>query len=392
MLKFSDMDQEMIKESNRKKILNLLIKKREMTKQDISRETGISIPTVTNNIHELIEEGIVEEAGVTDSNGGRRPMVIRFLPDARYSIGIDFSLENIRMILTNLDMEIKHEASLSIDSLDNIDEIFSQISKLIQTALNQCRISADSVQGIGFSLHGTVNEEKMVLELAPNLGIKDIHFNRFSDFTDIPVYIENEANASAIAELTLGIAKQMRNLVYVSVTEGIGAGIVIQDHLYKGKNKRAGEFGHMTVVADGANCTCGKKGCWELYASVKALLQDFNRKTKAGVRSLKEFMALVKSGNEMAVEIWERYLNFLAIGIQNIILVLDPHYIIIGGEISQFEEELLIPLQKKVFIPNSFYGQDDTKIFLSKLKENSSIMGAALLPLQKLFYLDQKII
>ena len=96
-------DQEVIKDSNRKKILNLIAEKREYTKQSISKEIGVSIPTVISNINELIEEGLVEEAGVEGSTGGRKPIIVRFLPDSKYSFGVEFTLNNVRVILTNLD-------------------------------------------------------------------------------------------------------------------------------------------------------------------------------------------------------------------------------------------------------------------------------------------------
>lgn len=392
MLKLNIVDQETIKDANKKKILNLLYKKRELTKQDIAKETGISIPTVTNNINELIEEGIVEEAGVAVSTGGRKPVVVRFLPYSRYSFGVDFSLESVRVILTDLDSEIKYDVSFETDGFKDVHKIIMHIHSIIENAMSELSIPKEKILGIGFSLPGTVNEEERVLEIAPNLGVKNIDFKQFSDILHFPLYIENEANAAAYAELTLGIAKQMRNLVYVSITHGIGAGIVIQDHLYKGKNKRAGEFGHMTVVAGGKQCKCGKNGCWELYASDRALLADYNHRTKHKITCLKDFLVLLQNHDILAQQVWDSYLDYLAIGIQNIILVLDPHYVIIGGEISQFEDMLLEPLKEKIFIKNSFYGRDDIKILLSKLKEDSSILGASLLPLQKLFFLNEKII
>jgi predicted NBD/HSP70 family sugar kinase len=385
-------DQEVIKDSNRKKILNLIAKKREYTKQSISKEIGVSIPTVISNINELIEEGLVEEAGVEGSTGGRKPIIVRFLPDSKYSFGVEFTLNNVRIILTNLDSEIKFDDSFQVKDFKNIEDIINKIHEIINNVLSDAKISPRDILGIGFSLPGTVNEESLILELAPNIGLKNIDFNRFSQLLKFPIYIENEANCAAFGELNLGIAKKMRNLVYISINEGIGAGVVIQDHLYKGKNKRAGELGHMTIVPNGKSCNCGRKGCLEQYASKKSLIEDYNFKSLKPIDTLKEFFSRVGQKENLAILELQKCISFLAIGIQNIVLVLDPHYVVLGGEVSDFSEYYLEDLKEKVFAPNSFYDSNDLKIFTSKLKKDASILGAALLPLQKLFSINEKII
>lgn len=385
-------DQEVIKDSNRKRILNLILKKRELTKQDIAREIGVSIPTVIANVNELMEEGLVEEAGVAGSTGGRKPVIVRFLPDSKYSFGVEFALNCVRIILTNLDSEIKFDTSFLIKDFKDINYIMKKVREIIEIVIEEKHICEKDIIGIGFSLPGTVNEEKLVLELAPNMGMKNVDFNDFSELLRFPVYIENEANLAAFGELNLGIAKEMKNLVYISITDGIGAGIVIQDHLYKGKNKRAGEFGHMIVAAEGRRCNCGRKGCLEQYASQKALLSGYNDISSVPVDNLREYFSRVDSGEVTAVLELEKYVEYLAVGIQNIVLSLDPHYIVIGGEICDFSEQFLERLRDKVFIPNSFYDKSDLKLFVSKLKGDASILGAALLPLQKIFSISEKII
>ena len=385
-------DQEVIKDSNRKKILNLIAEKREYTKQSISKEIGVSIPTVISNINELIEEGLVEEAGALASTGGRKPIIVRFLPDSKYSFGVEFTLNNVRVILTNLDSQIKFDVTFQAKDFKNIDDIINKIHEIITNVLMDAKISPVDILGIGFSLPGTVNEEKLILELAPNIGLKNIDFNKYAQLLKFPIYIENEANSAAFGELNLGIAKKMSNLVYISINEGIGAGVVIQDHLYKGKNKRAGELGHMTIVPNGKSCNCGRKGCLEQYASKKSLIDDYNSGSLNPVDTLKEFFSRVDQKENLAILELQKYINFLAIGIQNIVLILDPHYVVLGGEVSDFSEYYLEDLKEKVFVQNSFYDSNDLKIFTSKLKKDASILGAALLPLQKLFSINEKII
>ncbi|WP_027624311.1 ROK family transcriptional regulator [Clostridium lundense] len=392
MIKLNILDQETIKITNKKRIINLLYKKRELTKQDISKKLNISVPTIINNVNELIKEGILEEAGVGDSTGGRKPVIVKFISSARYSFGVEVKPHYVRIILVNLDSEIQYDKYFKMNCLQNFNKVLDKVEEEIDIAIKETKIERYKVLGVGFSLPGTVNEEKMLLEIAPNLMVKNICFQKFQSRINIPVYIENEANAAAYAEINLSIGNEMKNLVYISITEGIGVGVIVEDNLYKGKNKRAGEFGHMTIVPNGIECNCGRKGCWEMYVSERALLNYYNNNSTEKISLLKEFFNKLDNNEEIAIKVWKRYIDYLSIGIQNIILALDPHYVVVGGEISEYEDNLLNYLNEKVFIENKFYNEKDNRILLSKLKKDSSIKGAALLPYNKLFFLGSKII
>lgn len=392
MKKFSILDQETIKETNKKNILQLLYKNGQLTKQEISKKLYISIPTVISNVNELIVEGYLDEAGVADSTGGRKPIIVRFLPDSKYTFGVCITRNKIRVALTNLKLEIIVEEEIRLSQeLESIDIIMDKIKKCIDTIVDNFKIPKDKIIGVGFSLPGTVNEEKLLLVNAPNLNLKNINLKEYEAKYNYKFYMENEANASAYAETFLNSDGALKNLVFVSITEGIGAGVMINDNLYKGCNKRAGEFGHMTIVKNGEQCNCGKKGCWELYASEKALLMKYNEEFKTNDKSLKEFFKLTRT-SEIAKNILYNYLDYLAEGIKNIILITDPEKIIIGGKITFYEEYYKELLIKKVFEENSFYTKDECSLSFSKLKENASILGAALMTMQDIFFINKKII
>ncbi|MBU3112517.1 ROK family transcriptional regulator [Clostridium lacusfryxellense] len=392
MKKFSILDQETIKETNKKNILQLLYKNGQLTKQEISKKLYISIPTVISNVNELIVEGYLDEAGVADSTGGRKPIIVRFLPDSNYSFGVCITRNKIRVALTNLKLEIIVEEEIRLSQeLESIDIIMDKIKKCIDTIVDNSKIPKDKIIGVGFSLPGTVNEEKLLLVNAPNLNLKNIHLKEYEAKYNYKFYMENEANASAYAETFLNSDGALKNLVFVSITEGIGAGVVINDNLYKGCNKRAGEFGHMTIVKNGEQCNCGKKGCWELYASEKALLKQYNEEFKTNDKSLKEFFKLTRT-SEVAKNILYNYLDYLAEGIKNIILITDPEKVIIGGKITYYEEYYKELLIKRVFEENSFYTKEECSLSFSKLKENASILGAALMTMQDIFFINKKII
>ena len=383
-----------IKDSNQRRILALLRQRRQMSKQEIAQETQLSVPTVTSNVSRLLDLGVVQEAGVSVSTGGRRPMIIRFLPDSRYAFGVDFSCNHltssnkIRVILINLDAEVLEESAFAYRGFSSVGQIMSHIRKVTQRIAAGKKVPRELVKGIGFSLPGTVNGKKLVLEQAPNLppelGMNGLDFTKYKSLFPFPIFIENEAKAAAYAELTLGVARQKRSFVYVSINRGIGAGIVVGGHLYRGNKRRAGTVGHITVESKGVRCTCGRKDCWEIYAASGALIRNYNKKAGSKIRDTRQFLARLKAADPAAVEVWDSYLEYLAIGLNNIILSFDPHYVIIGGEISEFGNLLLEPLRKKTFEQNSLYQNDDLPILVSGLKEDASILGVALLPFQNL--------
>lgn len=370
-----------IKNYNRKKILTLLMSKRELTKQEISLRTKISIPTVATNVNELIEEGILEEAGVASSSGGRKPVVIRFVPDSRFSFGVDIDVESVKIALVNLDCKIIVEKSFATKSFAKIDDLISKISEEITTIMKEKNIDEEKILGIGFSLPGTVNEKKMVLELAPNLNMKNINFKQFSNVFKLPFYIENEANCGAVAEYMLSGSKA-NNFIYISITQGVGTGIIMNGHLYKGKNQRAGEFGHMVIIPGGKKCNCGRNGCWELYVSEKALLDNYYEKSGKKI-DIHNLMSLVREKDEIASKIWKEYIEYLSLGIENLILGLDPSVIVIGGNVAKYEDLLIEPIKNNIFSKDGFEGVDDVKIITSKFISDAPLLGAALLPIQK---------
>lgn len=394
--------QDRIRDANKRKILHLLMKERELSKQEMSKLTNLSVPTVTSIVAHLIEEGIVEEAGMAVSTGGRKPMITRFLSESRYAFGVDFSSNHltssnkIKVILINFDAEIKEEVAFDYEEFRSVGQIMIHIREITQKMVRAHGIPGNKILGIGISLPGTVNEKKKVLEMAPNLSpdlsLKDLDFKQYEKLFPFPLFVENEANAAAFAELLFGVATTKRNLVYLSLNRGIGAGIVVRGHIYKGNKKRAGEVGHMTVESRGIMCTCGRRDCWEIYAASGALIRNYNSSSAEKLKNTQEFLSKLKSRDSLAEKTWDVFLEYLVRGINNIILCFDPHYIIIGGEISEFGEMLLEPLKVRIFEQNTYYDKDDLEILLSSFKEKAAMLGVALLPFQKLFYGDNKII
>lgn len=384
-------DRETIKMSNGKKILQLLYNTEEdLTKQDIAKKLNISLPTVTHNLNSLMEEGYVLEAGVADSTGGRKPLVVRFDATAKYTLGVDIQSERIILLLTDLRskeidkvvMPLKHHV---------IDHVMNDIHEELETLLAKHGLKKSQLLGIGFSLHGTVNNNKLIFEISPNANYKNIDFHHYEELFDAPIYIDNEANVSAIAESVLGRAKQKRNVVYMSINQGVGTGIIVSGYLYKGKNNRAGEFGHMVIDVNGPLCSCGNSGCLETFVSTKALMKRYEALTGKEC-GLDDIYEAFKKGEKDAEQTIDEYCKYLAVGIRNILFTLDPHYIIIGGIMSKYGDMIHEKLLTYVYDQNYFYNKKDNKILMSRLNGNAAVYGASILPLMQLLNGNQKII
>lgn len=373
-----------IKTNNKKRIVNLLSKERELTKLDISRKLDISVPTVTTIVGELKEEGLLEESGMATSTGGRKPVIIKFLPNSRYSIGIDLGKDYVRGILTNLDSNILEDRTRELLVVTEY-EVLNVIKSLIEELMSSKDDIESKLLGIGLSLPGMVNEKELRLEVAANFKLKDISFEELHTNLHVPIFLENEANAGALADSKLGVAKDLNNLIYVSITEGIGGGILLNDYMYRGRDRRAGEIGHMCIAKNGRQCNCGRKGCWETYASNRALIKDYNDKSKESVKSLSEVMQRFQQGEEIAIEVVEEYLENLAEGIQNLIFIFNPDYIVIGGEICKYSSDFDHKLSSKIFSSNEYYKEGDIKILFSYYGSDSNILGASLIPILNSF-------
>lgn len=392
MANIGTLSQEQIKEINRVNVINIIKKNKEITKHEIARLLKLSIPTVTTNINALIEEEYVIEAGVAKSTGGRKPVILKFNDNARYSFGINISPDRISIILINLSAEPVHTVNFMYRREYSFYDVLEMIEEEVLRMLEEFRIPKDKVLGVGLSLPGLVEESKLILDNAPNIGVRDFDFSMFQDRIGIKVFIENEANVAAYAETIEGKHKNMSNVVYVSITEGVGTGIIIDNQIYKSKHKKAGEFGHMRISDENIKCNCGRTGCWELFASKRALFKYYKDATGVRVSSLDNIFIQSKLKEPKVKIAINKYLDHLFVGIENIVLGLNPEYVIIGGELGKYKDEMIDFVNAKSNLKSAYMEYEGTRIIFSDLGDRGSLIGAALLPLQDVFHYKKSVL
>ncbi len=325
-----------VKAANKANIKRLLFKDKVMTKQKIAQTLKLSLPTVNQNIKELTDENLLDEAGTLESSGGRKPQLINFNYDAKKSIGVEISQKHIYIAILKLDNQLIYEKRLRC-VFENTKEYWTYLNKLIESSCLLNQINVSEVLGVGVAIPGTISADRSMLTFAPTLNIKNLRFDELQKYFDLPVFFENEANAAGFSEVW---GKEiMSDALYLSITKGVGGAIIINNTIMHGNNGCSGEFGHVILRPGGNACECGRKGCFEAYCSINRLLKDYNGE-------IEDFFKLVKLGDKEALQLWDQYLGDLALGIHNLRIIFDLD-IIIGGTISDYLSEYMDVLYEK---------------------------------------------
>lgn len=374
-----------IKETNRKKIIRLLQEEEEITKLDISRRLGISITTVSTNIIELKEEEVVGDIRSLESTGGRKAMAIKLNENYRFSLGVAITPKQIKISLLNLKKKVVDRTIIDHNN-NGIENIIELTKKSIEELLNRQRIGNEKLLGIGVSIPGTVDSEKGIILYCYFLGIKDFNIKEKFEYMKVPVYVDNEANLSAFYEF-LNKHSNNENLLYISITDGLGLGIIINGRIYRGSNNTSGKMGHMKININGAKCKCGSKGCLEAYTSKNVLIDSYNNLSPQKIKSVEEFESLYLNGDSKAVKVLKEYIEILAIGISNLIMLLDPSTVILGGEINTLLEAELKYLSKEIYKENLFTNSQNCKVKIAD-DIDSYLLGAAMIPIEQFLEID----
>lgn len=383
-------NQHVVKKGNKSLVLQTIQEYTPISRADIANRTGLNKGTVSSQVSELLKEKLILESGPGVSSGGRRPVMLLFNQLAGYSIGIDIGVNYILGILTDLQGNICNEKMIQFKDLP-YEEIIQELFIIVDALVSSTPPSHYGIVGIGIGVPGTVNTDGEIL-LAPNLNWKNVHLKEVMEQKyNVPIQIENEANAGAYGEKKFGAGKDSDNIIYVSVGIGIGVGLILNGQLYKGNNGFSGEFGHMTIEKDGIKCRCGNQGCWELYASEKALV---NSAIQKGIEmeigqelSLERLNALANNGHKEAINAFEGIGDYLGIGINNIINIFNPEQVIIGNRLASSHRWLEEPIRKKEKHALLTH-QKDLSIDFSTLSTHSTALGAAVYASENFLTID----
>lgn len=358
---------------NQKLILNEILKNSPISRASLSEITGLNKSTVSSQVNELIEKNVIFEIGAGQSSGGRRPVMLVFNKNAGYSIGIDIGVDYLNGILTDLEGNIILEkaSDLSSPSAGEVKEI---LFELIHDFIIHMPDSPYGLVGIGICVPGLVDSNQKIIFM-PNLDwyIEDLQLLIESEF-NVPVFVENEANAGACGEKVFGVTKNHENIIYISINVGIGVGIIINNELYKGVNGFSGEMGHMTIDFNGPKCSCGNRGCWELYASEKALLDSFSNDEKNMLR--KEIVERANKNDVAVLNALQNFGFYVSIGLTNILNTFDAQAIILRNNIIESHPIVLNTIKNEVSSRVNSHLESMCELLPSSLGRNAPALGA----------------
>ena len=387
-------DQTLVRELNTSLVLESLRTSGPLSRASLSSILGLNRSTVSSVINALVEEKMVREIGLESTTRGRPGMLLDLDPDGGCAVGVEIGVDFISVILTDFTAEILWRRRVASDPAEGQDAILSRSEELVRVALDVC-LTRDLPQiGIGVGLPGLVDVRQGTLVFAPNLGWRDVPLQAMWEGRfDLPVFVENEANAAALGEYYFGVAQDVRNLIYLSAGVGLGGGIMINGKLFRGSSGYAGEIGHMTVDPDGLLCGCGKRGCWETLVGPRAIVRRVRERADDGGilsrlvdgdGSLVDMSVVVeaaKAGDEPTRTALEEVGEHLGVGIANLVNAFNPEMVVLGGALSLASAFLMPSIERTVNMHVLSQPGDVVAIACSAHGADACVMGAVALVL-----------
>ena len=315
-----------------------------------------------------------------------------------YYIGIDLGGTNIKAGVVDEQFNIVSKATCKTNLPRPAEEICADMAKVAVEAVEKAGLTLDDIQSVGIGTPGTANSATGVIEYSNNLGFLNFQVvELMKSFIPKPCYVENDANAAAYGEYVAGAAKGANDAVCITLGTGVGGGIIIDGKIYSGFNFAGAEIGHTVIDPNGPECTCGRKGCFEVFSSATGLVRMtkeamgadkdsllWKASEEEGKVSARTAFNAMRMGDATAKSVVDKYIRYLACGITNVINVFQPDILCIGGGVCNEGEPLLLPLveqvEKEVYTKNS---EKNTKIVIAKLGNDAGIIGAAFLGLNK---------
>jgi len=397
-----------VKSHNLQAILMGLHEEGQISRAGLAKRTSLSSAAVTNLVNELIDDGIIAEVEPTSSDVdekravGRPQRMLELIPRARYAIGVHIGIGLFRVAITDLHAEIVDNRivkfQLETPALDVLRQIASEVKSLIADAA----IEHERILGVGVGASGLVHYDQGLNVLAPRLGWQNIHIRDvLEERLSLPVQVDNNVRAMAIGEAFFGAGQGFNVMAFVYGRAGIGAGFVVNGQVFRGSGAGAGEIGHTIMIPEnGQPCGCGKKGCLETLVTEPVIVRRAmelaeehsesilaqNLALDDGSETIECIFAAIREGDEVAKEMIEEQIQYLGIALANLVNILNPEKIILGGVFAQ-GDDLIRPIASRVMRETAFSGLGDNVIIEpTNFGWRAGVIGAAALALMEFFY------
>lgn len=358
-------DQAFVRELNLSLVLRRIHNEAPLSRAQLAADTGLNKSTVSSLVEELMKLGLIHETGMNSAGAGRPATLLEINPQAGCIVGVELGVDFVSVALTDFLGKILWRKVAGTDPAEAQDRVLGHTFQLLDEAIEVCRGMSLPLLGIGLATPGTVDLNEGMLVFAPNLHWHNVPFRKlFSEHSGLRVFVENDANAAAVAEHLFGIARRCSDFVFVFAGVGIGGGFFLNGQLYRGKNGYAGEIGHSPIMAEPLQspCHCGNRGCWETYANQYSIIQRVQARLEVKRSSIiPNLMAeqkaplsisLIKqaadAGDAEAMSSFAEAGTAMGQGLAAIINFLNPEKIILGGPLSIAARYMLPSVQEAV--------------------------------------------
>lgn len=373
--------QSALRRRNQQRLTEQLLKGGPATQAELARRTGLSTATVSNIVKSMADEGLVSIAPVTSS--GRRALSVRYTGDGAIAAGIDFGRTHVRVVLANTGYHVVAQDEVPLPLGHEATESISAAAVLLEKLLAGAGLSRSQLSGAGAGIPGPIDlRSGKVIQgaiLPEWAGIK--LREQLQQALQVPVFVDNDANLGALAQLTWGEQGGVSNLVFVKIGSGIGAGLVLDGRLFHGGFGVTGEIGHVSINEHGIVCRCGNRGCLETVASTTTMTESLSRGRTRPV-TVADILNQAAAGDPATLRVIDDAGMAIGRALGNVANLVSPDAIVIGGPLTGLGELLLEPIRRSLLRHAVPVIGDNIVLAMSQLSSRAEALGAAALVFQ----------
>jgi predicted NBD/HSP70 family sugar kinase len=373
---------ESLRELNRLRVVETLRERGTASRAEIARRTGLSRSTVSSLVADLQAHGLVvdhpDSETLPSMPTGRPPTLLALDRSIGAVLGIDFGHDRVLAAVSDLSRTILAETMRDVDVDNRAEDALDLGAEMVEDLLEEVGLDRADVIGVGVALSGPIDHQRGAAHetaILPGWAGLEVAAEMSQRLGGLPVHLDNDANLGALAEVTLGAGREARNALYVMISSGIGAGLIIDGRPYRGNRGMAGEIGHVLVDETGPICRCGNRGCLETYVSGPALA-ELLRRSRGGDLTVNEIVRLAHKGDagcSRAIADAGRVLGRVVAGICNIF---NPEMVVVGGDLGEAGDLLLDPMREAVGRYAIAPAAADAKVVAGELGERAQVLGA----------------
>ena len=394
-----------VKQMNRMLVLNIIKEHELVSRQQLAKLTGLTAPAITGIIREFLEMGFIKEVGLGTSSGGRKPVKIELNSDAGYVIGIEVTRYETLIGIADLKNDPTDIKRIDLD-MSNPEQGMPLFLSMIRQLIDSKAYAGRKFLGIGLAFPGLLDVKEGCVTRSINLGPAWSGFPLTATLEKalgLPVFLENNSKAAALAERWFGGGTNCSDLVYVNLGEGISAGIIMDDRILRGFAGHAGQIGHVVVLEEGPRCNCGNRGCLEAIYGIPALVRKATAEmhlinprdplkevwVSRGKIGIEDILSTAEMEGSYSWNLLQQVGNAVGLVLANVINLYNPEVVFMGGKLAVAAKVFIDCLQRTVDTHTFPEMAKSTQIRISALGMHSCVIGSCALVLQELFKLAQ---